>query len=116
MNTMAPAGVRRIKRHGWRVALFALFSQVTQAAYSCPAGFSSLTSSSNGAYCYAAFNNNNAGLSWGSAETACVNTGAKLAHLASIRDASQQAAVVSGRCGGSIPAGHAYWVRSRSCS
>jgi len=87
-----------------------LLLPLSDAAYTCPSGFTGLTSSANGAYCFAAFNNNGSGISWSDAEAACVNTGAKLAHLASIRDASQQAAVVTGRCGGTIPAGHAYWV------
>lgn len=87
-----------------------LLLTASDAAYTCPSGFTGLTSSANGAYCYAAFNNGGSGISWSGAETACLNTGVKLAHLASIRDATQQAAVVSGRCGGTIPTGHAYWV------
>lgn len=69
-----------------------------------PSGFTA----EQGGFCYAAFFNGGAGLTWTAAQAQCVAAGGVKANLASIRDAAQKLAVLDNRCAGLVPAGY-YW-------
>lgn len=77
---------------------------VACTTFAGPPGFTA----EQGGFCYAAFLNGGAGVSWSAAQAQCVAAGGVKANLATIRDASQKSAVLDNRCAGLVPAGY-YW-------